>query len=193
VSCDVLGALVERLSGKDLDVFFNERIFKPLDMKDTAFFVPKEKVDRFASCYAPRLRVKDRYDASRYLKKPPGMLSGGGGLVSTARDYMRFCQMMLNKGELFGKRILKGETVEMMTRNQLPKNVRWRGRNGFGLGFSVLLLGRAGEYGWGGAASTHFWISPKDDLAVVALSQRMPFTTQLQNAVRPLVYEAIKK
>ncbi len=198
VSTDVLGCLVEKVSGKKLDVFFRERIFKPLDMKDTAFFVPKTKVDRFSSCYSRSsggLKVKDKFNASRYLT-PPSHLSGGGGLVSTARDYMRFCQMLINKGELFGVRVLKTETVEMMTKNQLPEKVSWGGRNGFGLGFSVQLKnwgsrGHVGEYGWGGAASTHFWISPKDDLAVVALSQFMPFSAQLQNAVKPLVYEAI--
>jgi len=198
VSVDVLGCLVEKVSGRKLDVFFRERIFGPLDMRDTAFFVPRTKVDRFSSCYAPGpegLKVKDRFNASRYLT-PPSFLSGGGGLVSTARDYMRFCQMLINKGELFGVRVLKAETVDTMTKNQLPEGVHWGGNNGFGLGFSVQLQGRgsaahAGEYGWGGAASTHFWISPKDGLVVVALSQLMPFTPQLQNAVKPLVYEAI--
>ncbi len=197
VSVDVLGCLVEKVSGMTLDAFFQERIFTPLDMKDTAFFVPKEKAGRFSSCFTHARKVQDKYSTSRYLRKP-GLLSGGGGLVSTARDYMRFCQMLLNRGELSGKRLLKAETVDRMTRNQLPDGVFWGGRNGFGLGFSVQLRnwgsrGHAGEYGWGGAASTHFWISPKDDLAVVALSQRMPFTAQLQNAVKPLVYEAIVK
>ena len=198
VSTDVLGCLVEKVSGGKLDVFLRERIFEPLDMRDTAFFVPQAKVDRFSSCYSPGsdgLKVKDRFNASRYLM-PPSFLSGGGGLVSTARDYMRFCQMLIHKGELFGTRVLKAETVDMMTKNQLPEGVRWGGKNGFGLGFSVQLqdggsIAHAGEYGWGGAASTHFWISPKDDLAVVALSQLMPFSPQLQNAVKPLVYDAI--
>jgi len=198
VSTDVLGCLVEKVSGRKLDVFFQERIFRPLDMRDTAFFVPKAKVDRFSSCYSPGsegLKVKEKFNASHYLM-PPSFLSGGGGLVSTARDYMRFCQMLINKGELFGARVLKAETVDMMTKNQLPQDVYWGGKNGFGLGFSVQTRGggstaHVGEYGWGGAASTHFWISPRDDLAVVALSQLMPFSPQLQNAVKPLVYEAI--
>ena len=198
VSTDVLGCLVEKVSGRKLDVFFQERIFGPLDMKDTAFFVPKTKVDRFSSCYSPGpegLKVTEAFNASRYLM-PPSFLSGGGGLVSTARDYLRFCQMLINKGELFGSRVLKAETVDMMTKNQLPAKVHWGGKNGFGLGFSVQIQdggsnAHVGEYGWGGAASTHFWISPKDDLVVVALSQLMPFSPQLQNAVKPLVYEAI--
>jgi CubicO group peptidase (beta-lactamase class C family) len=200
VSTDVLGYLIERLSGKKLDVFFKERIFEPLDMKDTGFYVPKDKVDRFASCYGRNssggLKVTSDLGADQFLT-PPTFLSGGGGLVSTARDYMRFCQMLLNEGELNGIRLLETETVEAMTRNQLPPNVFWAGNNGFGLGFSVQLKaapsGRAhvGEYGWGGAASTHFWISPEDDLAVVALSQYMPFSGQLQDAVKPLVYNAL--
>lgn len=200
VSTDVLGYLVERLSGEKLDVFFQERIFEPLDMKDTGFYVPKDKVDRFASCYGPNpsggLKVTADLGANQFLTAPT-LLSGGGGLVSTARDYTRFCQMLLNKGELNGTRLLKPETVEMMTKNQLPPNVYWGGNNGFGLGFSVRLRpapsGKAhvGEYGWGGAASTHFWISPRDDLAVVALSQYMPFSGQLQDAVKPLVYNAL--
>jgi CubicO group peptidase (beta-lactamase class C family) len=199
VSTDVLGCLVEKVAGKKLDAFLRERIFEPLDMRDTAFFVPQARVDRFSSCYAPAPdgpALMEKYSASRYLAAPT-FLSGGGGLVSTARDYMRFCQMLTRRGELFGTRVLKAETVDMMTKNQLPEGVHWGGNNGFGLGFSVRLQGdgsaaHAGEYGWGGAAGTHFWISPDDGLAVVALSQLMPFSPQLQNAVKPLVYEAIQ-
>ena len=202
VSTDMLGYLVERVSGQKLDEFFEERIFGPLDMRDTGFYVPAEKAGRFSRCYGPNtsggLRETGELGSDRFLKRP-SQLSGGGGLVSTARDYMRFCQMLLNKGQLGGVRVLKAETVEMMTRNQLPAGVYWGGRNGFGLGFSVQLTadrsGRShvGEYGWGGAASTHFWISPKDDLAVVALSQYMPFSGQLQGAVKSLVYAAIEE
>ena len=200
VSTDMLGYLVERVSGQGLDEFFEERIFKPLDMRDTGFYVPAEKAGRFSRCYGPDgsggLKETGDLGADRFLRRP-SLLSGGGGLVSTARDYMRFCQMLLNMGELDGVRVLKAETVEMMTRNQLPANADWGGGNGFGLGFSVQLKadrpGRThvGEYGWGGAASTHFLISPKDDLAVVALSQQMPFSGQLQDALKPLIYGAI--
>ena len=193
VSTDVCGYLVEKVSGQPLDKFFRMRIFKPLGMKDTAFHVPAEKVDRFAACYSLALIVSDNPATSRYLKKP-AMRSGGGGLVSTATDYVRFCQMLLNKGELDGKRILKTETVEMMTKNQLPKGVSRGDTGGFGLGFSVRTEeGKfpKGEYGWGGMASTHFWISPKHDLAVVALSQRIPFSGQLENTVKPIIYDSI--
>ncbi|MBN2130681.1 MAG: beta-lactamase family protein [Sedimentisphaerales bacterium] len=196
VSTDVLGYLVEKVSGESLDAFFRNRIFGPLGMKDTGFHVPPEKVDRFAVCYSPMpgqgLTISDDPRKSQFLQKP-GLLSGGGGLVSTIGDYLQFCRVLANKGELDGKRLLRTETVEMMTRNQLPESVSWMGQ-GFGLGFSVWLTENkygAGEYGWGGAASTHFWIHPKHELIVIALSQLMPYSNQLADAVRPLVYEAI--
>jgi len=200
VSTDVLGAFVERVSGMGLDAFFKKHIFGPLDMKDTGFSVPKAGVARFSSCYRPGLKVEDKYSTSRYTRPPRGMLSGGGGLVSTARDYMRFCRMLAGKGQLQGKRILKAGTVEMMTANHLPAGMStFRGSGvGFGLGFSVQIkdsgdTAHAGEYGWGGAASTHFWISPKDDLAVIVLSQHKPFSSKLKQLVKPLVYKAIVK
>jgi len=207
VSTDVLGRVVEVVSGKDFGEFLQERILKPLDMKDTGFFVAENKIDRFAANHGPKLagglRVTDAPHSSRYRRKPR-LLSGGGGLVSTARDYMRFCQMLLNKGELDGRRLLRQESVEAMTKNQLPGEAYpinlggTRDGVGFGLGFSVVVektdytrRSHVGEYGWGGAASTHFWISPKDDLAVVVLTQLMPFSFQMEHAVKPLVYDAI--
>jgi len=208
VSTDVLGHVVEVVSGKSLGDFFQQRIFEPLNMTDTAFQVPKESVSRFATVYSPKaeggLGVNDAAMTSRFVRKP-AMCSGGGGLVSTARDYSRFCQMMLNGGELDGNRILKAATVADMTRDHLPASAfpislgGTRPGVGFGLGFSVVVKkptpdsdARLGEYGWGGAASTHFWISKKDKLAVVLLSQRTPFTDQLEDAIKPLVYAAIK-
>ena len=197
VSTDVLGYLVQKISGQPLNEFFRQKIFEPLDMKDTAFYVPKEKVNRLAACYGPKqngeFRVIDDPSKSQYLAQPL-LFSGGGGLVSTARDYLRFSQMLLNKGQLDGRRLLHSETVEMMTSNQLPDSVKRGQGEGFGLGFSVRLRdGRfpQGEYGWGGAASTHFWISPKDKLIVIALSQYMPFSSQLQNAVKSIIYDSI--
>ncbi len=197
VSIDVLGYIVEKISGQPLDKFFRQRIFKPLKMKDTAFNVPANKVDRFAACYGPKitggLNITDAPATSRYLKKR-SLLSGGGGLVSTARDYLRFCQMLLNKGQLDGERLLQPKTVEMMTTNQLPDSVKRGEDGGFGLGFSVTLKdGKIpkGEYGWGGAASTHFWISPKHELIVIALSQYMPYSPRLENTVKPIVYDSI--
>ncbi len=199
VSTDVLGHLVEKLSGQPLDRFFKKRLFKPLQMKDTAFHVAAAKAKRFAACYGPKptggLRLTDDPAKSKYLTQP-SLLSGGGGLVSTAADYMTFCQMLLNKGQLDGKRLLRSETVEMMTSNQLPDGVSRGNGGGFGLGFSVRTVdGKSpkGEYGWGGAASTHFWISPKDELIVVALSQHMPYSGQLESTVKPIVYDSIVK
>ncbi|MDP6544607.1 MAG: serine hydrolase domain-containing protein [Phycisphaerae bacterium] len=207
LSVDVLGRVIEVVSKKSLDEFFAERIFKPLDMKDTGFFVPDSKLDRFAANYNSnrkgKLTVKDAPKTSRY-RKSPAHLSGGGGLVSTARDYMRFLVMLAGGGELHGKRLLKADTVKLMTTNQLPKEVPWIGLNrvgvGFGLGLSVRLktdkrakASRVGECGWGGAASTHFWISPADGLAVVTLEQTQPYSSQTELAVKGIIYDAIEK
>jgi CubicO group peptidase (beta-lactamase class C family) len=208
VSTDVLGRVVEVASGKVLDEFFAERIFKPLDMKDSGFFVPADKLDRLAANHGidakeKKLTATETADKSRYRTKPK-MLSGGGGCVSTARDYLRFCQMLLNGGELDGVRLLQKATVAEMTRNQLSEEAM-KAKNGgnaevgdgFGLGFGVRVgkddptVGRAiGEYYWGGAASTHFWISPKQELIVVALEQFMPNRPKLQQAIKPLIYQA---
>jgi CubicO group peptidase (beta-lactamase class C family) len=206
VSTDVLGRVVEVVSGQSLDVFFAEAIFEPLGMEDTAFYVPAEKIGRFATNYSPNmqsgLRPIDTPETTRYAKMP-AFLSGGGGLVSTAGDYMRFCLMLLNKGRVGATRLLKAETVEMMTQNQLPEQAfpigsGGRAGVGFGLGFSVRVertdaapASRVGEYGWGGMASTHFWISPHDEIAVVALTQRIPYSNQAEQALKPIIYEAI--
>ena len=204
VSTDVLGRLVEVVSGKSLDAFFTERFFTPLDMKDTGFQLPKEKVDRFSANYSGKLAIIEHPAKSKYLEKPK-MLSGGGGLVSTTRDYMRFLQMIANGGEFEGTRYLKEETVELMTTNQLPEGIPHiaiglpRPGVGFGLGFSVRYKdslwdphARLGEYGWGGAASTHYWVSPKDELIVVAMQQQMPFSFELELAIKKLIYEAVE-
>jgi CubicO group peptidase (beta-lactamase class C family) len=203
--------VVEVASGKPLDEFFADRIFKPLDMRDTGFFVPEDKLGRLAANHGAdakdkAVRATETAEKSRYRTKPK-FLSGGGGGVSTARDYLRFCQMLLNGGELDGVRVLKAGTVAEMTRNQLPEEAmkaKNGGRadvgDGFGLGFGVRVgkddeaAGRAaGEYYWGGAASTHFWVSPWQGLAVVALEQYMPSRAKLQQAIKPLVYRAVKE
>jgi len=210
VSTDVLGRVVEVASGKALDEFFAERIFKPLDMKDSGFMVPDSKLDRFAANHGidakdKKLVATETAEKSRYRTKP-SLLSGGGGCVSTARDYLRFCQMLLNGGELDGVRLLKKESVAEMTRNQLSEEAmkaknggRSDDGDGFSLGFGVRVgkddpaSGRCvDEYYWGGAASTHFWISPKQELIVVALEQFMPNRPKLQQAIKPLIYRAVK-
>ena len=209
VATDVLGLVIEKASGKALDKFLAARIFEPLGMVDTGFQLPAENIDRFAANYNSdgegKLTVIDEPSKSRYLERPK-MFSGGGGLVSTTGDYMRFLQMIANGGEVGGKRLLKAETVNLMTTNQLPDGAmpiaigEPRPGVGFGLGFSVRVEdsewdagGRLGEYGWGGAASTHYWISPADELIVVTMEQTMPYSFSLEFALKELIYDAIEK
>ena len=210
VSIDVLGRLIEVKSGLPLDRFLKERIFKPLDMKDTGFFVPTPKIDRFASNYTTdgkgQLTLRDDARKSPYLRNPV-FLSGGGGLVSTTRDYARFLQLIANGGRLNKTRLLKKKTVAMMTRNHVPEKAmpiafgeQERHGIGFGLGFAVRTAtstwdssGRLGEYGWGGAASTHYWTSPKDKLVVVTMEQTMPYDFLLEFALKGVIYDAIIK
>ena len=196
ISIDVLGVLVERVSGQSLGEFFQERIFTPLEMKDTTFQLRSNQVDRFTTVYTRRLKVVDAYDQS-YFASPNRMESGGGGLLSTGADYLNFCEMLINHGEWNGTRLLKSETVLEMTQNQLPKDVLAYGWFGFGYGFKVQVQdwgdkGHIGEYGWAGAASTHFWISPNDDLIVIALSQEEPFNERLVKVLKPVVYDILK-
>ena len=206
-STDVLGGIVEVASGIPLDQFFRERIFKPLQMADTEFYVPANKAGRFAANYNykdGKLTLKDDPKTSQYLENP-AFKSGGGGLCSTASDYMRFLLMIENGGKFDGKRYLKKKSVKLMTTNQIPKGGGWvtfgdevREGVGFGHGFSVRVKmsdwdpdGRVGEYGWGGAASTHYWISPKDDLVVLTLEQVMPYTFNTEWALKGLIYDAL--
>ncbi len=214
VSTDVLGYLVEVMSGMRFDEYLKKKIFEPLKMVDTDFYVPPEKLDRFAANYSRQpdktIKVEDDPGNSTY-SKPPTFFSGGGGLVSTAADYYRFCQMLLNRGELDGARILGRKTIELMTMNHLPggkemselsvstfTQVATEG-SGFGLGFSVHLgsdksqvIGSVGEYAWGGKASTAFWIDPQEDLIVIFLTQFMPNTTfNFRDQLKAIIYPAI--
>ncbi len=205
-SIDLLGRLVEVVAKQPFDEYIKEHILTPLEMNDTAFFVPKEKVDRFAANYFFGGKLKDDPTTSRYLKKP-ALSSGGGGLVGTITDYMRFLLAIRNGGLLNGKRILKTETVKLMTTNHVSKNVGWikfgksvRDGIGYGYGFSVCVkpskfdtARKVGDYGWGGAASTHFWVSPQDDLIVVTMEQTMPYSPLLENVLKPVISTAIKK
>lgn len=213
VATDVCGHLVEIFSGQRFDVFLRERIFGPLGMVDTDFHVPEEKLPRFAANYdrgpTKELRLIDDPRKSAFLK-PPVLLGGGGGLVSTAHDYLRFCRMLLGGGQLDGVRILSRKTLELMTRNHLPggrdltetsigmfSEVDQAG-TGFGLGVSVLLDpvkaggGSAGSFAWGGAASTIFWVDPSEELIVIFLTQLFPSRTfDFRGQLRAIVYGAI--
>jgi CubicO group peptidase (beta-lactamase class C family) len=206
---DVLGRVIEVASGETLDVYLKKTIFEPLDMPDTAFNVPPEKLPRFAANYTRStggLKVTDVPAKSAYAKEVT-FFSGGGGLVSTAMDYLRFLTMIQNGGELGGHRILRPETVALMTTNQLPKEAfpihfdkEVRLGTGFGFGFSVRTentswdpSGRLGEYGWGGAASTHYWVSPADKLIVITLEQIMPYQWDTEFGVKKIIYDAINK
>jgi CubicO group peptidase (beta-lactamase class C family) len=212
ISTDVLGYLVEVISGMPFEKFLVEKVIQPLGLVDTDFHVPKEKHDRLAANYTVgaggRLQLIDDPAKSRYLA-PRTVNSGGGGLVGTAADYLRFCKFMLNEGELDGVRLLGRKTVELMTTNHLKGDMGDMGAPrfsestylgiGFGLGFSVMLdpakaqiLGTPGEYAWGGAASTAFWCDPVEDMAVVLLTQLMPSSTYpLRRELRVLTYQAI--
>jgi CubicO group peptidase (beta-lactamase class C family) len=213
VSTDVCGYLVEVISGQRFDEYLAEHVFQPLAMSDTFFSVPAEKAHRLAANYqagADGLRLIDDPATSEYLK-PQTMLSGGGGLVSTATDYFRFAQALCNDGELEGQRIIGRKTLELMTSNHLPGGTdlmhhalgRWAETTfsgiGFGLGFSVTLdpaqaqvSGTPGEFSWGGAASTTFWVDPLEDLVVVFMTQLMPSTQyNIRRELRAMVYAAL--
>lgn len=208
VSADVLGRLIEVLSGQPLDRFLRDRLFQPLGMNDTFFQVPAGKIKRFGTNHARNkegeLVVVDKPETSRFAREVT-FFSGGGGLVSTAMDYLKFSQMMLNGGELNGARILGPKTVEIMTRNHLGPGVTSgfgerpgaAGTFGFGLGFGVATaepltsLGSKGEYTWGGAAGTIFWNDPREELTAVLMVQMMRNPWPLRNQFRDLVYQAI--
>lgn len=214
VATDVCGYLVELISGERFDQFLQEQIFEPLGMLDTGFSVPESKVHRFAANYERTaddgLQLTDSPETSHYIQDVT-YFSGGGGLVSTARDYLRFAQMLLNKGELEGERILGRKTVELMTTNHLPNNGDLTSMGqpvfsetpydgiGFGLGFSVMLdpatahiLGTPGEFAWGGAASTYFWVDPGEELIAILLTQLMPSSSYpIRREFRVLVYQSI--
>ena len=215
VSTDVCGYLVEHFSGMKLDKYFQKHIFDPLGMQDTGFSCAKEKVDRLASLYEQHPKkgpvLVDPGGAKTARVKKRKMLSGGGGLLSTMSDYYRFCSMLLNQGELDGTRIIGRKTLAMMASNHLPDNkdltemsqsafseTTYQGV-GFGLGFSVILdpvktqsLTDEGEYGWGGAASTVFWVNPKEEMVVIFLTQLLPSSTyQVRRELRSLVYSSL--
>jgi CubicO group peptidase (beta-lactamase class C family) len=199
---DVLGRLVEVISGQTLDAFFRERIFKPLGMTDTHFYLPQDKLARRATLYAPSpqgLKAQDRPVAAAENGK---LFSAGGGLSGTAADYLRLCQMFLNGGRLDDVRLLSRKSVEAMTTNQIGDARLWQNtypNYGFGLGFRVRLevgrtptLGSAGEYGWGGAHGTYFFIDPVEELIGILMIQLNPYAhLNLRPEFQNMVNQAI--
>jgi CubicO group peptidase (beta-lactamase class C family) len=224
VSTDVIGYLIGKISGKPFEQFLKERIFDPLGMNDTDFFVPADKAHRFAACYSADphggfnplaaerkggLTLQDDPATSSFLKSP-SFISGGGGLCSTTADYLTFCRALLH-GELGGVRLIGPKTLALMTANHLPggRDLPEMSRSlfseaayngiGFGLGFSVtmnpaltLIPGSAGEYAWGGAATTSFWIDPAEELIAIFMTQVLPSSAYpLRRELRTMVYAAI--
>jgi CubicO group peptidase (beta-lactamase class C family) len=171
---DVAGYLVEVLSGSPLDVYMETKIFDPLKMDDTGFFVPEEKHKRLASlCTIKNDTLQESIGPMKEgFKKPVTLFSGGGGLVSTVDDYLKFCRMLLNGGELDGVRIIQESTAQLVMTNQLPEGVMYEGNKGYGLAGAVDL--ETGVYGWAGAASTKFWIDPKNRMVTIICTQLMP-------------------
>ena len=214
VATDVLGAVVQRVSGMPLDTFFATRIFAPLGMDDTFFAVPTDKTDRLTDCYTfvpSKGRVMyDRGAASAWSRQPK-FLSGGGGLVSTALDYHRFCKMLLNGGDLDGVRIVSRKALELMTMNHLPNGGDLAGMSrslfseaanagtGFGLGFAVnldparsMVPGSAGEFYWGGMFSTAFFIDPVEQVSMVFMTQLSPSSVYpIRRELKTLIYSAL--
>ncbi len=212
VSTDVLGRLVEIWSGQPLDVFVRERILEPLGMDDTMWWCAPEKLDRLAMLYVPVNGDSYPYeDIARAATHEPRLFGGGGGLLSTAGDYQRFMTMLLRGGELDGVRIVSNRTIELMTENHLPgdvdleqiatdsfSEVDFKGV-GFGLGFSVVTdrrknksLASEGTFGWGGAASTAFWVDPVEDLTVGFFTQLLPSGTYpIRRELQQLVYQSL--
>ncbi len=214
VSTDVLGAVVERVSGMTLDRFFATRIFEPLDMADTFFQVPEDKVARLTDCWAlddsGKRVLYDRGETSAWSRFPK-LVSGGGGLVSTALDYHRFCTMCLNGGELDGVRLVAPKTIELMTMNHLPggSDLATMSRSlfsettnagtGFGLGFAVttdvartLIPGSVGEYYWGGMFSTAFFVDPVERIHMVFMTQFTPsMRYPIRRELKTLIYSAL--
>jgi CubicO group peptidase (beta-lactamase class C family) len=225
VSTDVIGYIIGKISGMPFEQFVKARILDPLGMKDTGFFVPPDKAHRFAACYSayPQgdavfhanqrkegLTLQDDPTTSSFLS-PPAFVSGGGGLCSTAADYLTFCRALINGGELGGVRLLGPKTVALMTSNHLPgggylseiseslfSEATYDGI-GFGLGFSVtvepaktLIPGSVGEYSWGGAATTSFWIDPAEELITIFMTQVLPSSAYpIRRELRTMVYAAI--
>ena len=225
VATDVIGYLIGKISGQPFEQFVKERILKPLGMNDTDFHVPAEKAHRLAACYSAQggtaFHATDRKDgltlqddpATSSFLSPPSFISGGGGMVSMAADYLTFCRALLNGGQLGDVRLIGPKTLALMTSNHLPGGLDLPGMSrslfseatyngiGFGLGFAVtmdpaktLIPGSSGEYNWGGAATTSFWIDPAEELITIFMTQVLPSSAYpLRRELRTMVYAAISE
>jgi CubicO group peptidase (beta-lactamase class C family) len=201
---DVLGRLVEVVSGLPLDQFFRKRILDPLAMNDTWFYLPQARLPRLATAYTKQEGGLKKQTAPGPANPSGRFFSGGGGLAGTAQDYFHFCQMLLNGGHLENTRLVSRKTIEMMTANQIARLPLWQDTYrgyGFGLGFRVrqdlgesLTLGSTGEYGWGGAFGTYFWVDPKEQLIGILMIQLSPYAhlnirPEFQNAVTQAIVD----
>ncbi|WP_417517510.1 serine hydrolase domain-containing protein [Minwuia sp.] len=213
VSTDVVGRLVEVISGQDLQSFFNDHILGPLGMEDTFFGIPDSKLDRFAELYTPNedlsLKLVDTAQKTVYREAGVKTFSGGGGLQSTIDDYWKFAEMLRAKGAYDGGRILGPRTVDFMASNHLEGDLAANGQPvfsevsyagiGFGLGFAVMIdppksesMGSPGDFGWGGMASTAFWVDPVEDMVVIFMTQLMPSSFYpIRKELRALVHQAL--
>ena len=207
LNTDLLGYLIEVVSGMPLDEFFAKEIFMPLGMTDTTFYLPDEKADRLVTLYAEvdgQLRVSNGTEADIKLDNPrypvegaKSYFSGGAGLSSTTLDYFRFVQMLANNGELDGRRVLSRKSVQLMRAPRL--DLPWTAGASFGLGFTVIddlgvygELGSEGTYSWGGAFNTSYWIDPEEQLVGVIMTQVRPYTSDITSRFKVLVYQALK-
>lgn len=193
VSTDVLGRVIEVVAGQSLDQYFQTQIFEPLGMKDTFFTVPEDKQPRLAQMYQPsgdgNLKPANPLESVRFVSPANRFFSGGGGLCSTTHDYLAFCQMLLNDGQLNGTRLLRKKTVRAMQTDQLEKDTKRSSAFQFGLGFSI---NRQGAYRWGGAAGTRFFIDPKNKLIVIYMVQIKPTSRyEFGSEMERLVYAAM--
>ena len=201
---DVLGRLVEVVSGQPLDQFFRQRIFDKLAMNDTWFYLPDDRLPRLVTAYAKKGGKLEKLTAPNNESRNGRFFSGAGGLAGTAEDYFRLCQMLLNGGQFDGTRLVSRKTIEMMTANQIGHIPLWQDSYrgyGFGLGFRVRerlgesqTLGSVGEYGWGGAYGTYFWIDPKEQMIGIMMIQLMPYAhlnirPDFQNAVTQAIVD----
>lgn len=192
LSIDVAGYIVEIISGMSLDEFFQTRIFDPLKMDDTGFYIPEEDHDRFVPVYTYGQEgsiIEMEGPMSNVFLNPVTMFSGGGGLVSTMNDYLLFCRMLLNKGELDGVRILDESTVDLIMSDQLPNGLKYS--EGAGHGLAGVVQYESGTYAWGGMASTNFWIDPTNKMIIITFTQLIPTTNSYAMRYKDIVYRSI--